>query len=432
MAALVIETANIDELIPYAQNSKKHPKKQIDEIARSIDEFGNCDPVGVWTNADGKLEIVEGHGRVLALKQLGETECPIIKLDFLTDEQRRAYSHVHNQLTLNSDIDEEILRQEIESMSSIDWEAFGFNKALTSLEDYLGATEEEDIPADDEIQKRAQFGDIWKLGEHRLIVGDATDPATYDEIRGMGIKPRLLITDPPYGVDITGRTKDALKIKNDTLTHEQLVKFLLDALTGAAGCMPAGAAFYAFGPSAPIGRAFYEAIDKSPWHHHQTLTWVKNSMVLGHLDYHYRHEFCFYGWLPGAPHYFAPTRREDTILRTDIDRMTEQQVRAAYKELLESLAAQSDALEFDRPSASRLHPTMKPVELIAHLMRNSSEQGDWVLDSFAGSGTTILAAEQMGRRAVCIEYDEHYADVILSRYEAETGEQPVLMSRGME
>lgn len=429
MAALVIETANIDELIPYAQNSKKHPKKQIDEIARSIDEFGNCDPIGVWTNADGKLEIVEGHGRVLALRQLGETECPIIKLDFLTDDQRRAYSHVHNQLTLNSDIDEEILRQEIDSISSIDWAAFGFNKALTSLEDYLGETYESDIQDDGQIQAQAQFGDVWKLGEHRLIVGDATDPETYSEIAGMGIKPRLLITDPPYGVDITGRTKDALKIKNDALTHEQLTKFLLDALTGAASCMPAGAAFYIFGPTSAIARAFYEAVDKSPWHHHQTLTWVKNAMVLGHSDYHWRHEMCMYGWLPGAQHYFAPTRREDTYLHTDPDRMTEAQVRDAYKRLLEAVSEQSDVLEFDRPAASRLHPTMKPVELIAHLMRNSSERGDWVLDSFAGSGTTILAAEQMGRRAVCIEYDEHYADVILSRYEGETGEQPVLISR---
>ena len=427
MAALIVETAKVADLIPYAQNSKKHPKKQIDEIARSIDEFGNCDPIGVWTNADGKLEIVEGHGRVLALKQLGETECPIIKLDFLTDDQRRAYSHIHNQLTLNSGIDEDMLRAEIDSISSIDWADFGFSKELTSLEDYFGA--ESDVPDDSSIKSQARFGDTWKLGEHYLIVGDATDATTYEKIKSMDIHPRLLITDPPYGVDITGRTKDKLKIKNDTLNHEQLRAFLLDAIQGAYSCMPDGASFYIFGPSAPIGRAFYEAIAMSGFHHHQTLTWVKNTMVLGHLDYHYRHEFCFYGWKPGEQHYFAPTRREDTILSTDIDSMTDTQVRKAYKELVEALASSSDVLEFDRPSRSSLHPTMKPVELVAHLIRNSSRPGEWVLDTFAGSGTTILAAQQMERRAICVEYDSHYADVILSRYESETGDIPIMIDR---
>lgn len=236
----------------------------------------------------------------------------------------------------------------------------------------------------------------------------------------------MLLTDPPYNVNYTGGTKDALTIKNDNMSDSVFRQFLLDAFSAAAQNMRAGAAFYIWHADTE-GINFRRAADEAGLHYRQCLVWMKNSMVLGRQDYQWRHEPCLYGWKDGAAHYFFDSRTETTVIedaKPDPKKMTKAElVEFAQSVLTEKQA--STVLEFDKPSRSEEHPTMKPVKLFAYLIRNSSRPGDLVLDPFAGSGTTVIACEQLKRRAAVMELDPHYASVIVERWERLTGKTAV-------
>lgn len=403
---LKVEYWKTSELVPYTGNAKEHPDWQVEQIANSIDQFGFNDPVGVWTREDGQLEIVEGHGRVLAAKELGIEKVPIVRLDHMDDDARRAYAHVHNQTTLTSGFDEEALTLELDSIPGFDWEDFGFDYKQPNFSEYAEVSEIE-IP--DEVESRAKRGDIWLCGEHRLMCGDSTSAEDVDALMS-GEKADMLLTDPPYNVALgqhmrpseakaLHRRQDGLVIDNDYFeTDDGFIDFLVNAFKPALESLKDGCSFYIWHADNQ-SHNFRAACKKAGMQIRQNLVWVKNTFALGRQDYQWKHEPCLYGWKDGAPHNWYSDRKQSTVL------------------------------EFNKPSRSEQHPTMKPVELFAYQMENSSKGGDIVLDIFGGSGTTMVAAEQLGRKAYVMELDPHYCDVILERWENLTGGKAVLSVR---
>ena len=385
---LKIEYANINDLKKYHKNAKKHPKEQVNRIANSIKEFGMCDPIGVW----GKDNlIIEGHGRLMALKKLGYTEAPIIRLDHLSEEQRKAYTLAHNK-SAESEWDFEILSDELKSIVDIDMMDFGFDLSLDEEELKVIEDEIPEIP----VEPKAKYGDIYQLGNHRLMCGDAT---VLEDVRTLmnDNKADLLLTDPPYNVDYEGKTKDSLKIKNDNMGDNQFKQFLTDSFSNANEVMKEGASFYIWHADSE-GYNFRKACKDVSWKVRQCLIWNKNAMVMGRQDYQWKHEPCLYGWKDGASHNWYSDRKQTTVL------------------------------EFNKPSKSELHPTMKPLDLFAYQMKNSTAKGDIVLDLFGGSGTTLMVSEQLDRNAYVMELDPRYVDAIINRWETMTGSKGVLVN----
>lgn len=441
--ALEVDYVDVDELIPYARNAKLHPDEQVDAIAASIERFGECDPVGVWTRPDGRLEIVEGHGRILALKKLGRAEVPIIRLDHLDDDARRAYTHIHNQTTMSSGFDTAVLAADMAELPDFEWSEYGFEAGGPGVEPVDVFQDDHESAFDAAAAApRVQPGEIWRLGDHVLICGDATHHETIQRLiaAGGGVMADMLLTDPPYGVGLgtdeqghpvrpsemkqRRRRTDGQTIDNDSLGADEFQDFIVDAMMAADPALKPGAAFYIWF-AAWRTRQIFNALAQAGYEVRQELYWIKQLFTLGRQDYQWQTEPAVYGWKDGAGHYFAPTRSERNVIDDGLDtsRMSKEELR----EVLDGIIAgiQTDAIREDRPMRSEEHPTMKPVALFARLMRNSTRPGETVLDPFMGSGTTIIAAEQMERRALGCELDPHYCDVIVNRWERLTGREAV-------
>lgn len=437
MHQLLVEMTPTADLVPYAGNAKLHDDEQVEQIARSIEDFGFNDPVGIWHDGDGTPVIVEGHGRVLAAQALGIEELPTIALDHLSDEQRRAYVHIHNQTTLTSGFDLEALERELSSLPEFDWGAYGFDMGEL-LEPMPDLAEEDEVPSLDDVEPRTKLGDLWVLGRHRLLCGDSTDPDAVSRLMA-GRQADLLLTDPPYNVayhnndsanwdpKLARQRTDRKIIMNDKFSSEEsFQRFLEDALRSGLAVMRPGAAWYVWF-AAMHGPAVFGALNEVGLPPKQELSWVKNHFTLGRSDYQWQHEVALYGWKGGAQHFFAPTRSETSVIddMQNLKKMSKGQLRQMLEELLGG-DTPSTVLRFDKPLASAEHPTMKPVKLFAHLIRNSSRRGDAVLDLFGGSGTTAVACEQMGRDAYLMELDPAYCDVIIERWESLTGRKATL------
>ena len=414
------ENLSISELKPAERNARRHQEKDIEAIKKSIQEFGFNDPIGVWGPEN---TIVEGHGRLQAAKELGLEEVPVVHLDHLTDEQRRAYALAHNRTAELSEWDLEVMDEELAGIFDIDMDAFGFDEF--GPEESIDDIQEDDFEVKTPEEPRTKRGDVWILGEHRLLCGDSTEPAEIAEFLG-GCKADLLLTDPPYNVDYTGKTKDALKIQNDSMDDQSFRAFLTDAMNAATPVMKPGAAFYIWHASSE-GFNFHAACRAAGLHVRQTLVWVKNTMVLGRQDYHWKHEPCLYGWKDGAAHYFTPDRRQTTVIEDQLDftKMKKDQLVELLKELY-SEQTPTSVMHEDKPLVSDMHPTMKPIKLMARCIKNSTRTGDVVLDLFGGSGSTMIAAEQLGRKCYMVELDPFYCDVIIDRWEKFTGKTAVL------
>lgn len=385
----------IEELNPYENNAKLHPKEQIDQIVRSMEEFGNNDPIAI----DENNVIIEGHGRLLALKQMGEKEVPVIRLKHLTDEQKRAYILAHNQLTLNTGFDEEILAAELESIVGIDMADFGFDlDVMDVVEELTDVEEDSDFDVTPPKEPKSKPGDLYQLGNHRLLCGDSTSLDDVAKLMG-GEQADMLLTDPPYNVAYEGATEDKLTIQNDDMEDEDFRQFLRDVYTSADSVMKPGASFYIWHADSE-GYNFRGAAHDVGWIIRQCLIWNKNTLVLGRQDYHWKHEPCLYGWKDGASHNWYGNRKQTTVM------------------------------DFDKPTRNGEHPTMKPIPLFAYQMEMSSKKGDNVLDLFGGSGTTMIAAEQLGRNAYLMELDPRYVDVIVNRWEELTGNKAQLVEGG--
>lgn len=390
MEHLQINYLSLNDLKMYDKNARKHAKEDVGTIIASIKEFGMNDPIGIWS--DDNI-IVEGHGRYMACKKLGLEEVPTIRLDHLTDEQRRAYALAHNKTAEMSTWDIDLLSSELDDIIDIDMSDFGFD--LTDFDDEETEAVEDEFDEELPEEPTAKPGDIYLLGNHRLMCGDSTSIDDVEKLCG-DAKMDLLLTDPPYNVDYTGKTKDALKIQNDKMEDSNFRQFLIDAFTSADAVMKPGACFYIWHADSE-GFNFRGACKDIGWTVRQCIIWAKNTMVMGRQDYQWKHEPCLYGWKEGAGHLWASDRKQTTLLN------------------------------FDRPTKSDLHPTMKPIKLFDYQIKNNTKGGDCVLDLFGGSGTTIMACEQNGRVAYTMEFDPKYVDVIVQRWEKFTGREAVLL-----
>lgn len=368
---------NIDKLIPYINNPRLNDGA-VDKVASSIKNFGFKNPIII----DKDNEIIAGHTRLKAARKLGLDEVPTIKVEDLTDKQIKAFRIADNKTSEFAEWDMELLEIELEGLED---EFTGFD--LDELDDLFH--EENEVVEDDfevEVPEEpiSKRGDIWQLGRHRLMCGDSTsedDVATLMD----GDKADMYLTDPPYNLNYTGKTKDALKIQNDTMANDDFRQFLVDAFAVANGVMKPGAVFYIWHADSE-GYNFRGACFDTGWQVRQCLIWNKNSMVMGGQDYHWKHEPCLYGWKDGAGHLWNADRKQTTVL------------------------------DFQRPTRNGEHPTMKPVTLFDYQIQNNTKGQDIVLDSFMGSGTTIMACEQNGRIAYGLELDPKYVDVIVNRY----------------
>jgi DNA modification methylase len=411
--SFAIELRQLDTLIPYARNSRTHSDTQVGQIAASMVEFGFTNPV----LADDQ-GIVAGHGRVLAARRIYDAgkairlpngqdlprgTVPVIDCTGWTEAQRRAYVITDNQLALNAGWDIELLKVEIADLAEGGFELGllgfdqGFLDGLLAPPGTEGLTDPDEAPAvpDEPVSVP---GDVWVLGHHRLMCGDSLDLAAVERLMDR-VKADVLITDPPYNVAYEGKTKDALKIKNDSMGDADFRQFLRDAFVAADAVMKPGAVFYIWHADSE-GYNFRGAAKDAGWTVRQCLIWQKDSLVMGRQDYHWIHEPCLYGWKDGAGHLWAADRKQTTVLK------------------------------FDRPKRNDVHPTMKPVALIEYQLLNNTKGGDVVLDLFGGSGTTMIAAEKQGRVARLMELDPRYCDVIVTRWQEFTGKVAFLEADG--
>lgn len=389
---------NVDDLIPYALNSRTHSDEQVAQLAASIREFGFTNPVLI----DEQANLIAGHGRLLAARKLKMTQVPAIVIKGLNDRKRRALIIADNKHALNAGWNEEALQIELEDLAGDYGSLMGFSKdelvdLLKKAEPTVGLTDEDAVPDAPENPITAE-GDIWVLGGHRLMCGDST---SIDHLQRLceGQLVDMWLTDPPYNVAYEGGTKEKLTIKNDSMSNDAFRQFLRDAYSAADSVMKKGAVFYIWHADSE-GYNFRGAAFDVGWQVRQCLIWKKSSLVLGRQDYQWMHEPCLYGWKDGASHLWASDRKQTTIL------------------------------EFTKPSRNGDHPTMKPVELFEYQMLNNTKGSDLVLDSFAGSGTTAIACEKHGRSARLMELDPRYCDVIIRRWQEFTGKAAVHEASG--
>ena len=394
-----VERRKTDSLVPYARNSRTHSEQQVSQIAASIKEWGWTTPVLI----DEEGGIIAGHGRVLAAQKLGIDEVPTMAATGWTKAQKQAYVLADNQLPQNAGWDMDLLSVEMKDLDAegFDLSLMGFNDDMMAdmLKDETeGLTDEDDVPEVDFGNIVTVEGDVWVLGDHRLMCGDSTSIDALETLCGEH-RADMWLTDPPYNVAYEGATKDKLTIINDEMGDDQFRQFLTDSYTAADAVMKAGAVFYIWHADLE-GYNFRGAAQDTGWEVRQCLIWKKSSLVMGRQDYHWMHEPCLYGWKSGAGHLWATDRKQTTIL------------------------------EFNKPSANKEHPTMKPVELFEYQMLNNTKGGDLILDSFGGSGTTLIAAEKNGRVARLMELDPKYCDVIVKRWCEFTGKDAINEATG--
>ncbi len=349
--------------------------------------------------------VIAGHGRLEAATALGMLEVPCIEIAGLTESQRRALVIADNKLAMNAGWDSDILSSEIALLNaaSFDLDILGFSDS--EIHKFLSLAPESNDSKEDEAPPPAErvvsvAGDLWRLGDHRLMCGDSLNVDSVKRLaEASGCKVDMLLTDPPYNVAYVGKAQSAMTIKNDSMGSVEFQGFLAAAFKAADAVMKAGAVFYIWHADAE-GYNFRGACMQAGWVVRQCLIWKKQTMVLGRQDYHWIHEPCLYGWKAGAGHLWAADRKQVTVL------------------------------EFDRPMKNADHPTMKPVALFEYQLLNNTKGGDVVLDLFGGSGTTLIAAEKHGRTALLMELDPKFVDVIVRRWQAFTGRKATLEQSG--
>lgn len=392
-----IQKIKIESLKPAEYNPRKDLKPEDEEyqkIKKSITEFGYVAPVIVNSN----MTVIGGHQRLKVLKELGytEVECVVVDLD---PKKEKALNIALNKISGDWDNDklEELLAELKQTDIDMDITGFSFDEVDEILKDITGS-KEDDFDLDqalDEIEEPiSKRGDVWILGKNRLMCGDSTQKEDVMHLMNSQ-EADMLLTDPPYNVDYEGKTSEALKIENDNMSETEFYNFLLDSFKNMFDSIKYGGSAYVFHADTE-GLNFRNAFKSCGFKLAQCLVWVKNTFVMGRQDYQWRHEPILYGWKPGAGHYFVDNRKQSTVL------------------------------EFDKPSRNAEHPTMKPVDLLVYLIKNSSKENDLILDLFGGSGSTLIAAEQTQRRCYTMELDPKYCDVIIKRWENLTGEKAIL------
>lgn len=424
---MTIYEKRIEELKPYDNNPRKN-EAAIEAVAASIKEFGFKVPIVI----DASGEIIAGHTRLKAAKLLGLPSVPCIVADDLTPEQIKAFRLADNKTAELAEWDDELLKAELEAIAEIDMSLFGFPPE--ELEpDEITEDEFNEEPEEDE-EPKTKRGEIYQLGRHRLMIGDSTNPADVAQLMN-GEQAALCVTDPPYNVDYDAKERSLMAVRvnnritegkltgieNDKMEEGDFLAFLTKAFNNMRDALKPGAAFYIW-HSASETRNFWEATKAAGLEVRQQLIWVKNMFVIGRQDYHWKHEPCLYGWKDGAAHYFINDRTQDTIILDEAPNFSKLKREEAIELLRKIYEEQPQSVIYENNTGKRdLHPTMKPVNLFGKLIKNSSRQGETVLDLFGGSGTLIIAAEQLNRAAYVMEYEPKYADIIIKRFEEFTG-----------
>lgn len=342
----------------------------------------------------------------------------IVRADQLTEAQKREFIIKDNSSF--GEWDDAILNEDFDPDELVDWGLGDFDdepEDNDADEDNYGEEDAANAPT------RCNPGDVWLLGRHRLMCGDSTKEADVAKLMG-GEQTDLLLTDPPYNVDYQGGTKDKMKIANDNMDDVAFVGFLTAAFNCAIQVMRPGAAFYVWHADSK-GFEFRTALKEVGLTLRETLIWVKNALVLGRQDYQWRHEPCLYGWKDGAAHYFVDDRSQSTVIEdagVDYRKLKKDELLKLVLQLTD-VSVPNTVIYEDKPTKNDIHPTMKPVKLMARLIKNSTKQEQLVLDLFGGSGSTLIACEQINRRCFTMEYDPKYCDAILDRWEKLTGEE---------
>ena len=383
---------DVDKLIPYVNNARTHSKEQINKLRASIREFGFINPVII----DRDYNVIAGHGRILASQEEGIDKVPCVFVDYLTDAQKKAYIIADNRMALDADWDEELLKIEIESLKDEDFDLSftGFDESeLLDLfgDDSKGKVEDDNFDLSLALEKASfvEKGDVWTVGKHRLMCGDATSKEDVQTLMG-DTKGNLILTDPPYGVSF--KSSSGLTIENDSMKNDEFYNFLLSAFKNMADHLEKGGSAYVFHADTE-GLNFRKAFIDSGFHLAGCCIWVKNSLVLGRSDYQWQHEPVLYGFMQNGKHRWYSDRKQTTIWN------------------------------FDKPKKNSNHPTSKPLDLLSYPISNSTQENAVVIDTFGGSGSTLMACEKMNRICYTMELDEKYASVILRRYVEDTGDK---------
>lgn len=383
----------VSKLIPYVNNARSHSAEQVMKLRSSLREFGFINPVII----DREFNVIAGHGRILAAKEEGILEVPCVFVDYLTEAQKKAYILADNRMAMDAGWDEELLRIEIEALQNEDFDIglTGFDES--EIADLFGSDDTSGVKDDDydlsAALEKATFvkrGDIWTVGRHRLMCGDATSSEDVAALMD-GKKANLIITDPPYNVAF--ESSDGLSIKNDKMANDKFYEFLLSAFKNMAAHLEKGGSAYVFHADTE-GLNFRKAFMDAGFHLSGCCIWVKNSLVLGRSDYQWQHEPVLYGFLQNGKHYWSKNAGR----------------------------SQTTVWNFDKPKKNKNHPTSKPLDLLAYPIGNSSQENAIIIDTFGGSGSTLMTCEQTNRVCHTMELDEKYASVILRRYVEDTGD----------
>lgn len=386
-----MKMVSTSKLIPYVNNARTHSQEQVNKLRGSLREFGFINPVII----DSDFNVIAGHGRLMAAKEEGIEEVPCVLVDYLTEAQKKAYILADNRYAQDAGWDEELLRLEIESLEGMDFDVSltGFDdQEIADLfaDDESTGAEDDDFDLSDALEKAAfvEKGDVWVVGRHRLMCGDATSPEDVATLMD-GKKANLIITDPPYNVAF--ESSDGLSIKNDKMENDKFYEFLLAAFKNMAEHLEKGGSAYVFHADTE-GLNFRKAFIDAGFHLSGCCIWVKNSLVLGRSDYQWQHEPVLYGFLQNGKHYWSKNAGR----------------------------SQTTIWNFDKPKKNKNHPTSKPLDLLAYPIGNSSQENAIVIDTFGGSGSTLMTCEQTNRICHTMELDEKYASVILRRYVEDT------------
>lgn len=381
----------LGKLVPYVNNARTHSPEQLAKLRSSLREFGFINPVII----DRDFNVIAGHGRIAAAKEEGITEVPCVFVDYLTEAQKKAYILADNRMALDAGWDEELLRIEIESLQGADFDVSLTGFGEDEIADLFSGDGEKDVKDDDfdlsaALEKAAfvERGDIWTVGRHRLMCGDATSAEDVSALMD-GKKANLIVTDPPYNVAF--KSGSGLSIQNDSMENGEFYTFLYNSFQNMAEHLEKGGAAYVFHADTE-GLNFRKAFVDAGFHLAGVCIWVKNSLVLGRSDYQWQHEPVLYGFLKNGKHPWYSDRKQTTIWN------------------------------YDKPKRNKNHPTSKPLDLLGYPICNSSQENAIVLDAFGGSGSTLMACEQTNRICFMCELDEKYASVILRRYVEDTGD----------
>ena len=385
-----MQLISIDKLVPYVNNARTHSAEQILKLRSSLREFGFVNPIII----DREFNVIAGHGRLMAAKEEGIEEVPCVFVDYLTDAQKKAYILADNRMAMDAGWDDELLKIEMEELQNLGYDLgyTGFDEKeladLFGIDDKEVKDDEFDLTAALEKASFVERGDVWFVGKHKLMCGDATsseDVAKLMEDK----KANLILTDPPYNVAF--KSSDGLTIQNDSMKNNDFYEFLFSSFKNMAEHLENGGAAYIFHADTE-GLNFRKAFIDAGFHLAGCCIWVKDSLVLGRSDYQWQHEPVLYGFMQNGKHQWYSDRKQTTIWN------------------------------FDKPKKNSNHPTSKPLDLLAYPINNSTQANAIVIDTFGGSGSTLMACEQMNRICYTMELDEKYASVILRRYVEDTND----------